>query len=806
MAPELNRLLLDQLSESALLQPAQLEQLARLPEAQDLDPRALARQVFQRGWLTRYQLSQVAQGRGKELRIGPYLVLDRLGEGGMGQVFKAQHERMGRVVALKVIRKDRLSHPKAVSRFFQEVKAAGQLHHPHIVLAFDAGEADGTHFLSMEYVEGQDLQRLIAKVGPLPPAQACDYIRQAALGLQHAHERGLVHRDIKPQNLLVTTAPGEQSADITDPEWGTVKVLDMGLCRWRQGLTEDERGLTREGSFLGTADYTAPEQARDPRAADNRSDLYGLGCTFFYLLTGQTPFRAETLTELLLKHQTEEVIPVESLRPEVPEGVRDILRKLLAKRPADRFQTAAELAAALGPFCRADGSAGKALPAAVVRPAEENTWATLLSGEENIVAARPRAVTADRTVLDVEEKVPVRARRKARPRDRQLPVVLVLAGAAVPVLLLVLGGGLVLWKMSGRTRPPAPSQPQVVVETTKGREVPPATPPTGGDRPPATVGDKPAPAVGDVALLPSQKPLENAGELRHLEGHTAKVTGVVFLPDGRSAVSAGLDKVVHVWDLQSGEKRRSMTSSGEINGLAVSADGLRLLLGGPTSPQVQLWYVDGKGGPGVVLKDTTVTSVAFVPDGRPLFGTMNGGVLVLNKDNSVRDLRVDNKWGTTWGIATAGDGRHALFGCADGIAHVWDLEARWEEGKLVGHAGPVLGVALTGDGRRALTGSEDGTARLWDVPLKKETGILRGHNGPVHGVALSPDGHFALTGGEDRKVRLWDTRSGAELRCFTGHTGPVTSVAFSPGGRYGLSGSEDRTVRLWELSKAGGGL
>src|SRR6266508_1377402 len=220
--------LIESLRGGGLLEPQQLEELGRLPEARNPDARALARVLLQRGWLTRFQVTLAAQGRAKELEVGPYLLLDRLGEGGMGQVFKARHRHMDRVVALKIIRKEKLASADAVKRFYQEVQAAARLHHPNIVLAYDAGQAGSTHFLSMELVEGTDLAKLVKDKGPLPVPKACDYVRQAALGLQHAHDKGMVHRDVKPSNLLLT-AQGE-----------VVKVLDLGLARLK-GTSEKER-------------------------------------------------------------------------------------------------------------------------------------------------------------------------------------------------------------------------------------------------------------------------------------------------------------------------------------------------------------------------------------------------------------------------------------------------------------------------------------------------------------------------------------------------------------------------------------
>jgi formylglycine-generating enzyme required for sulfatase activity/tRNA A-37 threonylcarbamoyl transferase component Bud32 len=267
--------------------------------------------------------------------FGRYRLLEKLGEGGMGAVYKARDARLGRVVALKVIRRELLAHPDAARRFLREVRAAAQLSHPNVVHALDAGEAGGTHFLALEFVEGADLATLVRQRGPLPVELARDCVRQAALGLQHAFERGLVHRDVKPSNLLLTRD-------------GQVKVLDLGLARRHQADEgEASTTLTREGAVMGTLDYIAPEQALDAHSADIRADLYSLGCTLYFLLTGRVPFPGGSATEKLLKHQLEEPEPVERLRPGLPPAVAAVVRNLMAKRPEDRYRTPAELAAAL---------------------------------------------------------------------------------------------------------------------------------------------------------------------------------------------------------------------------------------------------------------------------------------------------------------------------------------------------------------------------------------------------------------------------------------------------------------------------
>lgn len=334
--------LLDALRRSQVLEPEQLDELTPDTLSRFPDAKGLARDLMQRGWLTPYQVNQVFQGKGADLVLGQYLFLERLGEGGMGQVFKARHRKMHRIVAIKLLRKERLAHPDAIKRFHREVRAVGQLSHPHIVLAFDADEIQGTHFFAMEYVEGIDLARLIKERGPLPAAEAVEYVRQAALGLQHAHEAGLVHRDVKPSNLLLQKQRTGSSAG------AQVKVLDLGLARLQPSPDGQASSLvTREGLVMGTPDFIAPEQTANSSTVDIRADLYSLGCTLYFLLTGRPPFPRGTAMEKLLKHRIEAPKPLDQLRPDVPPALVSVVQRLMAKKPADRFQTPAELATVL---------------------------------------------------------------------------------------------------------------------------------------------------------------------------------------------------------------------------------------------------------------------------------------------------------------------------------------------------------------------------------------------------------------------------------------------------------------------------
>jgi serine/threonine protein kinase len=266
--------------------------------------------------------------------LGEYELLERLGAGGMGDVYRARHRRLNKFVALKLLPARLKDSADSVARFLREMKAVGGLDHPNLVEAHDAGEEGGVVYLALKLVEGEDLDRLVRRRGPLPVAEACDLTRQAALGLQYLHERGLVHRDLKPSNLMRT------------PD-GVVKVLDLGLARWGVEAGAGAE-LTATGGLLGTPEYLAPEQARSAATADIRADLYGLGGTLFYLLTGRPPFAHRTgLFEKLEAHWTEEAPDVRSLRPEVPAAVAELVRRLLAKDPADRPQTPAEVADAL---------------------------------------------------------------------------------------------------------------------------------------------------------------------------------------------------------------------------------------------------------------------------------------------------------------------------------------------------------------------------------------------------------------------------------------------------------------------------
>jgi serine/threonine protein kinase len=321
---------------SGLLEPHQLKSyLQRQAEGSELPqaPRALANFVVRDGLLTRYQVEQLLRGKWRNFVLcGKYKVLGPLGAGGMGQVYLCEHQVMRRRVAVKVL-PDRYGDPVALERFHREARAVAKLSHPNIVGGHDVDKDGKVHFLVMEYIDGSTFHAIVKQHGPLDPLRAAHYIRQAAVGLQHAHEAGIVHRDIKPSNLLL-----ERS--------GTVKILDLGLARF---FHEDSDDLSRRhaDSPLGTMDYMAPEQAVDSHNADIRADIYSLGVTFYYLLAGHSPYRGKTSLQKMICHQFETPTPIREIRPEVPEGLSRVLDRMIVKEPRDRYQTPAELAEAL---------------------------------------------------------------------------------------------------------------------------------------------------------------------------------------------------------------------------------------------------------------------------------------------------------------------------------------------------------------------------------------------------------------------------------------------------------------------------
>ncbi|MEM9352378.1 MAG: serine/threonine-protein kinase [Planctomycetota bacterium] len=296
-----------------------------LPDTQE----DLAKRLIEEGILTQWQVDKLLAGKYKGFKLGKYKLLGHLGKGGMSSVYAAEHTLMNRKVAIKVLPSSRVEDATYLERFRIEARATAKLDDPNIVRIYDFDQDGKTHYLVMEFVDGKDLHVLVKTNGPLDYNTAANYIAQAARGLAHAHAMGLVHRDIKPANCLVDSK-------------GTVKVLDMGLAR----LIGDEASLTMDNNenVLGTADYLAPEQARDSHGADERADIYGLGCTLYFLLTGHPPFPEGTITERLLAHQRDEAPSILIDRPDAPPSLVTICNRMMAKNPADRYQTAQEVA------------------------------------------------------------------------------------------------------------------------------------------------------------------------------------------------------------------------------------------------------------------------------------------------------------------------------------------------------------------------------------------------------------------------------------------------------------------------------
>ena len=613
-------------------------------------------------------------GPGKVL--ADFELLGEINRGGMGVIYKARQKGLDRIVAIKVIAPNRLANREARRRFKQEVVTAARLNHPNIVTVYQTDLDGPIPYLAMEFVSGIDLSRLVKMAGPLSPHDACYYISQAAQGLQHAFEAGLVHRDIKPANLMVTPSPLDAEAGKTG-KVPRVKILDMGLARVVTESDAEPGELTRDGIFLGTPDYVAPEQAEDARTSDIRADIYSLGSSLYFMLTGEIPFPGASIVQKLRKQLSDVPPSPRAKREEVSPALDALVRRMMARSPLERPQTPAELIELIDLVVRggtlpASTTPGVALAFPLSGSAAHTPFPGRPHGSASVKAhdggIHSVAVTPDgKSVLTGGNDNSIRlwsAQKLKETRSFHGDI------GALEHLALAPNGK---WAASCSSRLTVSDMRvqlwDLASGTEHGRGLKGAS---DNYRTAAISPDGKRLAAGNSDRTVWVWSFESAGmKPLRLKGHTAPVTGVAFARNADSLLSASEDGTVRQWDLATGVEKGSLNASvGPIRCLAfggksVAVAGKFLAVRRKTASFSRF---NGHDGP--------VLCVAFSPDGKLL---ASGG--------------------------------------ADGTIRVWQVGDGVELACLEGHAKPVGSVAFGPDGGVLFSGGEDGTLRRWHLAL-----------------------------------------------------------------------------------------
>ncbi len=758
-------------------------------------------------------------------RFGPYEVTEVIGRGGMGVVLKAFDPRLHRFVAVKVLAPQLASHATARRRFEREAQAAAAVSHDHVITIHAVEEAAELPYLVMEYVSGVSLQERIDRGGPLYLKEILRIGAQVASGLAAAHAHGVIHRDIKPANILLENGVER------------VKITDFGLAR-----AVDDVTMTQTGVVAGTPQYMSPEQARgDP--VDHRGDLFSLGSVLYVMCTGRPPFRAETTMGVIRRVCEEQPRLVREVDQELPEWLAEIIRKLMAKDPDERFQSAAEVADLLGQHL-----AHLQQPSVVPRPPRlprrprESAGRSIKQprlGRWLVAIVLLLVCALGMTEVTGVTKVSEFVATVLRVRTPQGTLVVEVEDPQVTVDVEGDGETITLSGLGPHEIRLRPGTHQLR-KTKDGVSV-------GTEWVTVTRGGKQVVKIGFDAASAQPEAIgptapsfgEITHEVRRFEGgHAAAITCVAVSADGHRLLSGSVDTTLRLWDIETGEEIRPLLGHTKVvHCVGLSADD-RYALSSGEDKAVRLWDLEtGEQIRSFEGHRARVVGVAFSPDGRLAvsgsadYGPKGDVILRLWDVESGRQLRsLPGHNHIVQGVAFSPDGHQVLAACA-GVPGpkrigLWDTET----GQLVRYFSERVGVtsvAFSPDGRRVISGNSGFVykydrwvldpqrclLRLWDVETGREIRQFKGHSGPVNSVAFAPDGRYVLSGSggrhggdgvfvetDDNTVRLWDAETGREL-CRFNPGQRVASVAFTPDGRFIVSGGGDGPpdLRLWEL-------
>lgn len=779
------------LRDGGLLTPAQLRELQQA-QGQYEQPSSLLEDLVRRGWLTSFQVSQLVQGRVRELVQGPYVILDRLGQGGMGVVYKARQTDPERVVALKRLRAGTWAGDEELLRFRNEAAAVARLQHEHIVKLFEAGQHEGQPFFTMEYLDGGSLAQKVAGT-PQPFREAAQLVQILAHAVAHAHTHGIVHRDLKPANVLLTaktprTPRGEALSGLGDLGALAVhspKIADFGLAKLLGGPS----GLTQTGQILGTPSYMAPEQTtEDGKRVGPAVDVYALGAILYELLTGRPPFRGESAWETLQQVQRQEPVGPRLLRPGLPRDLETICLKCLQKEPGRRYVTAEALADDLGLFL--EDRPIRARPAGPVERAWR--WCRRNPARAGLAAAVFLvALTSVGLVIAAGYNSRLRGAYEETETQR---------GEA----------------MNQRNRAEGLLASARYVQDVNSayrswRE---------GDLPGMRSflnqqpGDQ-TPDFRDFAWRYLDR-LARGKDLVTLKGHRGLIRSVAFTPDGKTLITGSKDGSVKLWERATRQELRTLrpaTGSSPVTQLAVSADG-GLLAVGYEDGKVRVWQSPDGGLPETLVADGQESEpkdlavwVSFAPQGR-LLATAGKQLGVrlwdLGSGKAARTPRAvaDRGGGPLWSQALcfSPDGRTLATVYGSDLLRLVDPATGQETARHVLNMQGAQALAFSPDGKWLAVGGRGGTA-LFDPAAGQVVRYLHGQpTSQAQAVQFAPDGK-TLAVATDSYVGLWDVDTGLGQASLRGHEYGVWCLAYSPDGRAMLTGGLQGEVILWDLTR-----